>query len=49
VNASAACKKLEEFFTPGFAGLISGLLLVTLLALLGQGVAIRILLINNFA
>jgi uncharacterized integral membrane protein (TIGR00698 family) len=39
VNASAACKKLEEFFTPGFAGLISGLLFVTLLALLGLYIA----------
>ncbi|WP_158607244.1 YeiH family protein [Neopusillimonas maritima] len=39
MNASAACKKLEEFFTPGFAGFISGLLLVTLLALLGLYIA----------
>ncbi len=39
MNASAVCKKLEEFFTPGFAGLLRGLVLVALLALLGLYIA----------
>lgn len=39
MNASAACKKLEEFFTPGLSRLLTGLVLVTLLALAGLYIA----------